>query len=344
MTLQNFQAWAFALLLPLALLTNPAHAVDYFGKPDAPPDGASVATPVPVESRIVLPEPLSTLLGAAIRLQSNLNARLRTELESVRDGHSSGAALTIILASFLYGVLHAVGPGHGKVVVTSYLLSRRTRFVHALGMSSMAAATQALTAIALVGVLAALFGTTGKAILNHAATIELASYGAIAVLGLWMAWNALRPNALLSCGCVANRQDAHVHHDPDHEHEHDSTQAGRHIGGWTHLAEIITTGGFAGLRPCSGAILVLLFTLANGIFLIGVVAAVAMSIGVAITVASVGIGAFGINRLISTTGQGQCWTEYVGRGVAFAGALVIAAFGAIATLALSTGVIAPMVG
>ena len=321
-----------ALILFVCLLATAqaARAADYFGRPDSPPAAPHGSPQVaPIESRIKLPEPFRTLLGKAVVLQSTLNARLRSELRAARNDDSWHPALIIVFSSFLYGVLHAIGPGHGKVVVASYLLTRRSRFVHALGMSGMVAATQAVTAVVLAGILAAFFNATGKTILDRAAAIEMASYGAITLLGLWMAWTALRPGPRRACSCG----------NPHHDHAHD-----RPADDHKPLAEILTTGALAGLRPCSGAILVLLFTLANGIFLVGIVATLAMGVGVAITIAAVSVGAFGINRAMSTVGANWYGARWLGRGAAFAGAVVIAVFGATALIAIATGVITPKVG
>ncbi|MBI1218880.1 MAG: ABC transporter [Rhodobacteraceae bacterium] len=318
-------------LFCLAAPPGPARATDYFGHPDNP-TAAQAAQPQ-VEARVTLPEPFRTILGTAITFQRALDARLRANLDAAGNGGGWAADLAIVLAAFLYGVLHAVGPGHGKVVVASYLATRRTRFVHALEMSGTVAAVQALLAVVLVGALAVIFGSTGKAILDHAGTIEMASYVAIALMGLWMAWAALRPGPAPACGCALPHDHDH-HHD---HHHHDAPPPRR-----SQLAQMLTTGGLAGLRPCSGAILVLLFTLANGIFVVGIAATLAMGVGVALTVAAVSVGAVGLNRAVAATGRGR--SRWVGRAAAFSGAMVIAAFGAAAATAIATGMIAPLIG
>jgi nickel/cobalt transporter (NicO) family protein len=319
------------LLITLAPFARPAQADGYFGRPEVAAGAPAVAAPAPIESRITLPEPFRAILGAAISFQSSLNARLRANLDQVATGSRLAPDLAIIFASFLYGILHAIGPGHGKVVVASYLTTRRTRFTHALSMSGVVAATQALSAIVLVAIFAAIFGTTGKAILDRAGTIEIASYGALIVMGLWMAWQAVKPGPRV-CGCGHDHGPGHAHH--DHDHEHATTR--------NSLAQLFATGSLAGLRPCSGAILVLLFTLANGIFWVGVLSTLAMGLGVALTVAAVSIGAVGLNRAVA--GRGGRWSDLLGRAGALAGALVIIGFGSAAIYAISTGTVAPLMG
>ncbi|OIQ73044.1 nickel/cobalt efflux protein RcnA [mine drainage metagenome] len=323
------------LLITLAPFARPAQADDYFGRPEVAAGAPAVAAPTPIESRIVLPQPFRAILGAAISFQATLNARLRANLDQVATGSRLAPDLAIIFASFLYGMLHAIGPGHGKVVVASYLTTRRTRFTHALSMSGVVAATQALSAIVLVAVFAVLFGSTGKAILDRAGTIEIASYGALIVMGLWMAWQAVKPGPRV-CGC--GHDHGHGHHDHGHHdhHGHD------HVNDRKSLMQLFATGSLAGLRPCSGAILVLLFTLANGIFFVGLLSTLAMGLGVALTVAAVSVGAVGLNRAVA--GRGGRWSDMLGRAGALAGALVIITFGSAAIYAISTGMVAPLVG
>jgi ABC-type nickel/cobalt efflux system permease component RcnA len=339
MTLSRILAVLLLALFCVAAPPGPAHAgTDYFGHPDAA--SAAQAAQTPVEARVTLPEPFRTLLGTAVTFQRALDAQLRANLDAADHGGGWAAYGAIVLAAFLYGILHAIGPGHGKVVVASYLATRRTRFLHALEMSGTVAAVQALSAVVLVGVLAAIFGTTGKAILDHAGTIEMASYIAIALMGLWMAWAALRPGPAPACGCG-------MLHDHDHDHGHHHAQDHHHdhvpAAPRSPLAQMLTTGGLAGLRPCSGAILVLLFTLANGIFPVGVAATLAMGVGVALTVAAVSVGAVGLNRAVAASGGGAR-SRWLGRAAAFSGAMVIATFGAAAATAIATGMIAPLMG
>lgn len=326
-------------LLPGAALAG----TDYFGRPEVAPGAAPVAPP-PVT--LTLPEPFRAILSAALSLQRGLDETLRHRLEAA--SHGAGfwaAAAAIVGASFLYGILHAIGPGHGKVVVASYLSTRRARFASALKMSGTVAAAQALSAIVLVGVLALILGTTGKTILSEAASLEFASYVAIAGLGLWMAWGALRPQAACGCGLPHGHDHGHHHHGHDHDHDHDHGHGHDHAHGHGHdrPRDWLPTGVLAGLRPCSGAILVLLFTLANGIFAVGIAATLAMGAGVALTVAAVSVGALGVNRAAAASGATLA-APWLGRAASLAGALAIATFGAAAASAIALGLVSPLAG
>ena len=102
------------------------------------------------------------------------------------------------------------------------------------------------------------------------------------------------------------------------------------------------TGGAVGLRPCSGAILVLLFTLTNGIFWVGIVSTLAMGCGVAITVSAVSLGVLGVQRGLSQLGADRLLR--VRQTLALGGAGLIALFGALQLYGLWTGLIPAIAG
>ncbi|WP_152969085.1 nickel/cobalt transporter [Amantichitinum ursilacus] len=344
-----------ALLLGGAGAAWAAPALDYFGRPlaasaPAASVAASASAPAPAatqpqpetQTHWSIPAPIQHALATAIRWQSRLNAQLTQQAKAARDGHTWAAVQGMILLSFLYGVLHAIGPGHGKIVISGYFVSQRARVSHGLLMSATAALMQALVAIALVGVLAALSGATAQTIIGHAASLEMVSYAAIAALGLVML-NRLRQGQD-ACG---------------HDHSKDSggsaalrprrnaaaTGARRALGQPAYrvvnqphtLATLLLTGGAVGLRPCSGAILVLLFCLANGIFMVGVIAALAMAAGVAITVSAISLGALGAQRMLAGRAASLRWR----RRLSWAGAIVITLFGLLQALLLALGLVLP---
>jgi ABC-type nickel/cobalt efflux system permease component RcnA len=337
------------LLLLVILAPLPGTAADLLGRPDSPAPTAASETAPPT----VLPEPLRAMVAGMVSVQSRLNAELRTQMQLARRGDSLRPALVIVLVSFLYGVFHAVGPGHGKMVVGGYVLSRRSRLLHGLAMSGMAALVQALAAIAVVGVLAAVLDMGSRRIMEQAAVLEVISYGGIILLGLWMAWGVISGRVCCSHAGEAGH-DHHAPHDHVHAHDHDCACGHDHAPAPTlpppaanrsELAGVLAAGAMVGLRPCSGAILVLLFTLANHIFLIGVIATLAMGVGVAITVSAVSVGALGLHRgLARLGGRHEGVATHFRQTVALGGALAILLFGAAQLLGLWQGLIQPLAG
>lgn len=340
----------------LAVSPAPSRAADMFGKPDNADAQAAPVTQSPDMLAPNLPEPLRGALTALVAVQSDLNARIRADLRAVRDEGGLKPALAIILLSFLYGVFHAVGPGHGKVVVGSYFLSRRARLLHGLAMSGSAALVQSVSAILLVGLLALVLESSSGEIMSRAGQLEMFSYAAICALGLWMAWGVVSGRT-----CCEHHDHGHDHghsHDHDHEsghcgcghdhgHEHEHDHAHEHHAPAATTArpewlQVLLTGGAVGLRPCSGAILVLLFTLANGIFWVGVVSTLAMGLGVAITVSLVSLGMLGLQRGLSRLGAERA--QRLRQGLALAGAILIALFGGLQLYGLWSGLIPAIAG
>lgn len=269
------------------------------------------------------------------RVQQELQRDLAGIVRELKTGESLVPLATLLFFSFLYGVVHAAGPGHGKVVISSYLLAQESRVKRGIQLSFLAALVQAFSAIALVGVLAVLLDLTRREAESKVQILEIISYGLIIALGLWMLVAALRGK--IGCGHDHSHAGDHHHghdhgqdHGHDHAHGHDHVQAvpterqGRGIFG-SFTALVLSVG----IRPCSGAVIVLLFTLAQGIFLAGVGATFAMALGTAMTVAALGILAVTSRNLaVRLAGKDSAWQDRVGRGLAVLGSLAICAFGA----------------
>lgn len=272
---------------------------------------------------------------------------------SVKAAKADGtAALGLIWLSFLYGIFHAAGPGHGKAVISSYLIADGSTIPRGIALSAISALLQAITAIAVVGVFAALLGATSKAMGEAVRWLEIGAYALIVAFGLWLAW---RKGKAFFGAFAGKKEHAHHHdhhHGRDHHHHHDHNHP-HHVHdehcGHSHGPEPSELKGdnwlkrglaavFAvGLRPCSGAILVLAFALSQGIFYAGVLATLAMAAGTAITVAAIAIFAVGARGLAKRFASSKSGPGIVLlHGVEFAAALAIVAFGGL----LITGMMA----
>ena len=275
----------------------------------------------------------------------------------IRAAKADGSAgWTLLGVSFLYGIFHAAGPGHGKAVISSYLVANEETWRRGIIMSFASAVLQSLSAIAIVGVAAVLLNATAKAMSTTVRVVEMVGYALIVLIGLRLLW--VKGRALLRLlrpAKAAHHAHAHGHHDHDHhehghahdhEHDHDddasawghahapepSELTGKH---WFRraLSAVIAVG----LRPCSGAIIVLVFALAQGLFWIGVASTFVMGLGTAITVgtiATIAVGARGFAGRIAKAkpGRGMILLRLVETGAAAA----IVVFG----VALMTGYMA----
>lgn len=217
-----------------------------------------------------------------------------------------GAAWALVGLSFAYGVFHALGPGHGKAVISSYVLANRQTARNGALLALASALIQALVAIAMVAVLAAVFNATAATMNQATRWLELASYALVTLLGAWLVWvKAIRPllprrrerivaPAIPLKGAAALRAiSVHAHAPADTHHHDDDCGCGHahapapdQVAGrlnWRRAGSAILA---VGLRPCSGALIVLVFALSQGFFLAGVASALAMGLGTGLTVAA----------------------------------------------------------
>jgi ABC-type nickel/cobalt efflux system permease component RcnA len=195
------------------------------------------------------------------------------------------AALWLAAVAFAYGVFHAAGPGHGKAVIASYMLANEQALRRGLVLSALAALLQALVAIAIVGVAAALLGVTAQKMAHATHWVEVLAYVCIAGLGGWLVWRKggefLASWRAPPLPASSRFQCADTAHAPGCAHclAPDPSKLG---AGFSWRQGLVTVAA-AGARPCSGALLVLVFAFAQGAFSIGVWATFAMAAGTALT-------------------------------------------------------------
>lgn len=263
-----------------------------------------------------LPEPLRSIIAWGFALQRQLNGEIRHSLAAMKETGSWEPAAAIMLAAFLYGVFHAVGPGHGKVVIAGWFATRRSRILHGLTASLIAAMVQSVSAIVVVLALAGLLSLAPKDVMAYSGWLEIASFATIMLVGAVMTWRSLAGKGCghdHGAGCCG------------HDHHHHPVPANP----TTERNALFTIAAAVGFRPCSGAILILLFTLANNMMVVGILAVFTMGLGVSITVSAIGMGALGLNRLIEKRFGESSWGGRIRNGLALSGAIAITLMGAV---------------
>jgi ABC-type nickel/cobalt efflux system permease component RcnA len=277
----------------------------------------------------------------------------------VRAAKADGTAVwTLVGVSFVYGIFHAAGPGHGKAVISSYLVANEETWRRGIVLSFASAFLQAAVAVAVVGIAAGLLQATARTMNAAVWWIEVISYGLIALMGARLTFvkgrgflQALRQSRRGDSEaahnhdhdhCCAHHHGSHSHGAPEHDHDHHHDEHCGHSHG-PAPAELAGPGGWrrgltaiiaVGLRPCSGAILVLVFALVQGLFWAGIASTFAMGLGTAITVAAIAtlaVGARGIAARFAAHRDGT--GTLILRGIETGAAVLVLAFG----LALITG-------
>lgn len=227
-------------------------------------------------------------------------------LKAMRD---DGSQMWLLVGlSFAYGVFHAAGPGHGKAVISSYMLANEVALRRGIMLSFVSALLQALTAIAMMAALFLLLRGSSISMTNATWFMEITSYALITAFGAWLLWRKAAPllrrqpaHSLSAAHAHAHHDHHHHHDDHDHHHGHDhhSHAPGEVCAscGHAHAPDpALISGdrfswksawaavGAVGLRPCSGALIVLTFAFLNGLWAGGVLSVFAMALGTAITV------------------------------------------------------------
>ena len=336
------------------------------------------AGPLGVSRPQALAAPVGGVLGWIFVKQAEFYRQFSSLIRAAKaDGT---AAWSLFALSFLYGIFHAAGPGHGKAVISSYMVANEETWTRGVVLSFASALLQALVAVVVVGIAAGLLNATAATMNRAVNAIEIVSYSLIVLIGLRLLWvkgrafiaalhSLHRPAAVGAAVTPVHHHHSHhdeaqhghqaqAHHGHDHGHDHarehhtldhdcgcghaHHRDHDDHASAWGHAhalepEELAGPGGWkrglsaivaVGLRPCSGAILVLVFALAQGLFWAGVVATLVMGVGTAITVAIIATIAVGARTWAKRfTDSRSGYGMLAMRGVEAGAALVIIAFG-----------------
>ena len=233
--------------------------------------------------------------AAVIKLQSQVNRAINAQLMEIKAGDNPWALWGGLLIGFLYGVFHALGPGHGKSVIIGYFLGREAHPFRGIAMASWISLSHVVGAIVIVTVVHFILSQSLASPVDEVDGLRIFSYAAILLIGLGMLWSALRGGG-----------HAHAHaHGGDHGHGHGHGQGQGHQHHAEHCAHVPGArkeqgilGFAAGFIPCSGAILILVFALTNGIVLSGIAMTLAIAVGMAITLSVMGVASILVRRQI----------------------------------------------
>jgi ABC-type nickel/cobalt efflux system permease component RcnA len=219
-------------------------------------------------------------LGAWIlSVQSGFYGSLQA---GVREMKQNGSALfSLLLVGFAYGVFHAAGPGHGKGVISAYLVADEKALRKGFALSLAAALVQALVAIGIVFIVSVVLRATASTMNKLAMNVELASFIAVTLLGAAITWR--KAGKVLGVMALARNPHASVQEDCDHVHMPPPEVLSR-MTRWRDMAGLAIA---AGIRPCAGALIVLVFALSQGLFAAGIAATFAMALGTALTTSAI---------------------------------------------------------
>ena len=222
--------------------------------------------------------------------QREAQTALAAGLRAVRAGEP-GAWITLMGVCASYGFFHAAGPGHGKLLIGGYGAAARVTALRLSTLAVISSLAQALTAIMLVGAGALVLGWSRARMTDTAEQVLApASYGAIAMVGVWLAWRGLR--RVRSVGL--QRQWPRM--------GHVTVAAMPTVPAWirslslTSWRDAVVIVVSVAMRPCTGAVFLLILCFGLGIPLAGIVGAMVMGLGTASVTVLVAILAVGTRR------------------------------------------------
>jgi len=271
----------------------------------------------------------------AADVQFRLNREVTMRLRDLGDGAGIGTLWALLVVGFSYGVAHTLGPGHGKAVVVAYFLDgKRRAWVDGILAGTWVSITHTASALVLAGVLALIGLLSPLAAQGRVKLVELVSYGLIFAIGLWR----------LHAGLTGRLHDhdhgdghGHDHHGHGHHHHHHHHHHHEAVPRWRRFLRLDSGLGLltaAGVAPCAGAVVMVLISAALGVLWAGLLGVVAIALGMALTLAVIGIGSMLAHRLL----VGDRTSNAVGRITTVLAALLVVGtsgfllFGAVARL------------
>jgi nickel/cobalt exporter len=309
------------------------------------------------------------LASTIISIQFYFNQHMTMAVRAIR--HDASAVWTLLALSFAYGIVHAAGPGHGKAVVSSYLLATRQTLRNGIALAFIASLAQAGGAIVLILVASLLLHMTSVSITLATYQFEILSNVLIVLLGCWLVWSKIirparplqlnfepvnawtRPERYLATATPAGssrfqahdttaltlpasrsrapaQATLHCHHDNcGHVHMPDATVAAGSLD-WRKAWTVVAS---TALRPCTGALIVLVFSISQGLLVAGIAATLVMGLGTAITVAALAVMAVSARKTAFTlTRADSPLGRKLIRGAEVCGALAVLSFGTLMLL------------
>lgn len=199
-----------------------------------------------------------------VKIQRELNAKLSRTIRETRENPSLGTILLALIISFIYGMIHSLGPGHGKVFATSYFLSNKSKYLEGLILGFSTGLFHAMSAILSVTLLYFLLsGGTMKNIDELNITMQKISYFVIILVGIFLLYSGVR----------------HKHKEREKKN-----------------SNLFSIALAVGIVPCPGTTIVLIFSMTLGVYLFGVALAGAMALGMGTTISIAGVSAIFLNR------------------------------------------------
>lgn len=260
------------------------------------------------EEIIKLPSVASGVIGKIMLWQQQLNKKLTAQVKRIKDERSLTALLPLIVISFLYGVLHAAGPGHGKVVVFSYFISRKAKIKKGIVLGNMISLFHAVSGIIIVLALYFIIKVSYLSSFESISQkIKIISYGMILAIGIIMFINSFFN--------LTNR----LFPGPGNQETPNDSETNR---------SVLPLALAVGIVPCPGVVIIMLFALSFNLLAVGLAMSLLMAAGMAITITLAGIiSILGRKGMLKGLTRKEKTRDLFQKGLTAFGSLLIILFG-----------------
>lgn len=258
-----------------------------------------------VRPRASTPRFQPPFLAEILAMQRVLRQKMSDYARQIQERPMGAATWQLMALSLFYGVIHALGPGHGKSIVCSYFLSRRGTMRQALAFGNLITGVHILSSVVIVLALSWFVGSANIAAFHGVeGRLESVSYLLIMGIGLFL----------------LGRTMYEWRKKPGDEQE-DCSRAS--------TKDMLSLALASGLMPCPGAALILLFTLSLGVFWAGLLAMIPLALGMGLTASFLGMLTVGSTGLaLNVSKRSKRAFGLVHRTLASLGALIIILLGA----------------
>ncbi|MEM7269941.1 MAG: hypothetical protein AAF401_11890, partial [Pseudomonadota bacterium] len=281
-----------------------------------------------------------------IDFQRRANAEVAVHMNAIERGDDLGAFFLGLGIAFLYGVIHAFGPGHGKFIIVSYFLGRDVNIGRGVLMAIQVAVVHVIAAVVIVWLADILLQAGAGMSLAEVPGVRAASFLIIAAIGLYMLYQALRA----ALGYIDPGEVGHGHSHSGGAHSHSHAHGGAQSNAPSQMARGEGAGVVkasraesglmalaAGVVPCPGAVLIMLFAVANNMIYPGFLLVGAMSIGIGLTICLLGVGAIlarqTATRVIADADGGGARVVMLRHILNFGGAIFVTIIGVVSFIA-----------
>ncbi len=293
----------FLLVLLIAVAASAAVKKKRFdvGGGDAPAateatvESVAPAEPIAAESAVV-PEKKTEKTRSIYTVIAEEQKVLREKLTAAISAMKSGdwdAIWKFLAICLVYGMLHALGPGHGKSIVVGYFIARRGRWRQGVALGAGITVTHTMSAVLLLLILYAIFkATVFSAFETGRIGIERASYALIMLTGVLLVVLAIRDvfKSHKGCGCCARIESA------EGVVAQDGKCAESKLPPIARWREILGVAAVTGIVPCPAVALIVLFCLLNSMVALSLLGALVICIGMTITNVAFGIAAVAFRK------------------------------------------------